>query len=235
MSYVGLESVYVDGGDVLEWDWVDNRKKVEFIGDSITCGYGIHSPLPEDNYTLWDEDGEASYAGVMARAMNWNARWIAASGYGMYVNYENVEEENVPKLYPYVNWFLDKELKIDPKGFEPEIIFINLGTNDSGHLDKPGVLDTFKDRYVEFVKLLREYHPDAKIVCLMGTLCGFVFPYIEEVIDRLRSEGYDDIYGFETPYHDVEHDGVADGHPTAITHRKDADRILGFLEEKGLI
>lgn len=257
MSHVGLVRVECDGGEltgISEKDVVycrrtgklsdpdrdigsvcDRRTRVEFIGDSITCGYGIHSPLSGDNYTLWDEDGEDNYAAIMAKKMNWDARWISASGYGMYMNYEGNVVENVPKLYPYVNLFLDPEEKIDPKEFEPEFIFINLGTNDSEHICEGDNISRFKESYEAFLRLLKEYHPDAKIICMIGTVCGTMFPYIEEAVGRVMADGYKDIYTLELPFFKPESEGVADGHPTLTTHRKDALRVLELMKNNGLI
>ena len=188
-----------------------------------------------DNYTLWDEDGEDTYAAIMAKKMDWDARWISASGYGMYVNYEGDITENVPKLYPYVNWYLDKEKKIIPGEFEPDFIFINLGTNDSGHLDETGISDRFEEAYAGFIKLLKEYHPDARIICIIGTLCVNVYSHIETVVNGLKEQGYDGLYCREIPYHTPDIDGVCDGHPTLSTHRKDAERILKFMSDAGLL
>ena len=236
MSYVGLVGIDVHGGEPEQYpDEPDGRVKVEFIGDSLTCGYGIHSVLSEDNYTLWDEDGEDCYAAIMAEQMNWNARWISASGYGAYISYDGNRNDNVPKLYPYVNWFLDKELRIDQNEFEPEYIFINLGTNDSGHLHKAEVLDGFKESYERFLRELKELHPDAKIICIIGTVCKNVYQYIEDVVKRVSDAGLKDIYSLELPYHTPETDGIADGHPTLTTHRKDASRILKYMKTEKLL
>ena len=43
------------------------------------------------------------------------------------------------------------------------------------------------------------------------------------------------LYALELPFHDVERDGIACGHPTEATHRKDADRIYDFMRGEGLI
>ena len=242
MSHIGVAGVKTDGGELMTLagggrDREEDacRTKVEFIGDSITCGYGIHSPLSEDNYTLWDEDGEDNYAAIIAKKMNWDARWISASGYGMYMNYEGVREENVPKLYPCVNWFVDPQIRIDPGEFEPEFIFINLGTNDSNHIAEGDNVSRFKESYTDFLELLKKYHPKAKIICMIGTVCDNMYPYIKEAADKVTAKGYKDIYTFELTFFTPQSDGVADGHPTLTTHRKDAESVLRFMRESGLI
>lgn len=235
MSYGGLQRIKVLDGELLPFGQEqDCRTKVEFIGDSITCGYGVHGQ-PESEYTIREEDGECSYAFFMAEEMNWNARWISASGYGMFVEYTGDPKQNVPKLYPYVNWFIDQEKEIEPEEFEPEYIFVNLGTNDSGHLQNEEILKGFLKAYEDFLKLLRGYHKESIIICILGTLCHGVFPYVEQVVDKVKEEGMEKVYAYELPYHNVERDGMASMHPSITTHKKDAKRILDFMMSKGIL
>lgn len=235
MSYAGLSGIRIKGGSLIPFGEIeDNRIKVEFIGDSITCGYGVHGAA-ESEYTIREEDGECSYAAFMVQKMNWNARWISASGYGAFVEYTGNPERNVPKLYPYVNWFLDKEKKIKKGEFEPEYIFVNLGTNDSRHLYRNEIQEGFLTAYEDFLKLLKEYHPEAVILCLLGTVCKNTFPYVKKVVEKVKEKGLERIYSFELPYHNVAVDGMASCHPSVATHKKDAERILEFMKQEGLL
>jgi lysophospholipase L1-like esterase len=228
MSYVGFAALSVEG-ELLPPE-EDNRTKALFIGDSITCGYGVLG-APESEYTIREEDGELSYSAVLARAMNWNAEWVSVSGHGMFVEYTGDPENILPREFPYTNWFYNKERREDYSRFQPDMIIVNLGTNDSGPMaENPLLRGGFKSRYESFLYTLRLAFPKAKIVCVMGTLATGVYPYVQEVIDKVLADGLmTDVYGLELPYHDVEHDGVASGHPTAITHEKDAKRIEEFI------
>lgn len=226
MSFVGVVFLDVDG--LLLTVPSDTRTKALFIGDSITCGYGVHG-APDAEYTVRDEDGEQSYAAIIARDMNLNAEWVSVSGYGIFVDYTGNPENIIPKIFPYTNAFYDKETREDYSRFDPELIIVNLGTNDQGSLDKPFVLAGFKSRYESFLYTLRIAYPKAKIICVLGTLAPGIYPYVQEVIDRVKEAGMNDIYGFGLPFHDFEHDGMASGHPTLITHTKDAKRIEEFI------
>lgn len=235
MSQAGLCDILIKDGKILEETLpADERVKVEFIGDSITCGYGVLG-APDSEYDIREEDGERSYGAFMAREMNWNARYISASGYGMFVEYTGNPENNVPKLYPYINWFADREKKIEPGEFEPAFIIVNLGTNDSGFLGEKRMQERFVSAYVSFLKLLKGYHPDAGIICVLGTLCTNGFVFVKEAVTLALSAGLKDIYALELPYHDVEKDGMASGHPSVATHKKDAARILDFMAKQGMI
>lgn len=235
MSQAGLCDIRIEEGGILEEAPLpDERVKVEFIGDSITCGYGVLG-APDSEYDIREEDGECSYGAFMAREMDWNARYISASGYGMFVEYTGNPENNVPKLYPYINWFADREKKIQPGEFDPAFVIVNLGTNDSGFLGEKRMQEGFVSAYVSFLKLLKDLHPDAKVICVLGTLCTNGFAFVKEAVSEALSAGLEDIYALELPYHDVKKDGMASGHPSVATHRKDAARILDFMTEQGLI
>jgi len=230
MSYVGFAELEVEG-ELLPVP-EDTRVKALFIGDSITCGFGVLGE-PDSEYTVRDEDGEKSYSGVLAKSMDWNAEWVSVSGHGMFVEYTGDPENILPREFPYTNWFYDKETREDYSRFQPEWIILNLGTNDSGPMaENPLLVGGFKSRYESFLYTLRVAYPRAKILCVMGTLASGVYPYIQEVIDKVLADGLmKDVYGLELPYHDVEHDGMASGHPSVITHKKDARRIEEFIRK----
>nr|MCR5521930.1 hypothetical protein [Lachnospiraceae bacterium] len=226
MSFVGVVSIDVDGELLAVPE--DTRTRALFIGDSITCGYGVLG-APDAEYTIRDEDGEKNYAAFLAKDMNWNAEWVSVSGHGIYVDYTGNALNVLPREFPYTNWFYDKNTLEDYTRFQPEWIIVNLGTNDQGSLGKPFVLTGFKSSYESFLYTLRTAYPNAKIVCVLGTLAPGVYPHVREVVDRVKAAGMKDVYGLELPFHDIPHDGMASGHPSVITHKKDAERIKEFI------
>ena len=233
MSYVSIKLLHVEGR-LLPTLRDNSRTKALFIGDSITCGFGVLGE-PEQDYSLRLEDGEKCYASYLAKKCNWEAEWLSVSGYGMFVDYTGNRVNVLPNLHPYTNYFYDKELREDVTRFVPDYIFINLGTNDSGHLNEKYVAEGFKSEYESFLYTLRMSYEKATIICLIGTLATNVYPLIKEVVEEVSGRGLENIYGLELPFHDVEKDGVACGHPTETTHRKDAERIYEFMKEEGFI
>lgn len=231
MSYAALHSINVENGELLPFpEKEDKRIKAEFIGDSITCGYGVHG-APESEYHIREEDGMAAYSYLTAKELNLNARYFSVSGYGVYCEYTGNTENVVPRVYNYTNWWVDPDIKYDFSEFIPELIVINLGTNDSGHLCKKGIPEKFVASYTAYLKALRSHYPEAKILCICGTLCTEAFEYIQKACDIVTADGMKDIYTMELPYHDVEHDGKASEHPSAVTHQKDADRLVQKIKE----
>ncbi len=239
MSYAAVCMLYVDGS-LYPAEKDTSRKKDQFIGDSITCGFGVLGE-PEQEYSLRLEDGEKSYAKFLSDKCNFEAEWVSVSGYGMFVEYTGDTLNVLPNVYPYTNYFYDKEEREDYTRFVPEYIFINLGTNDSGHLkDSPLMngslmIEGFKSAYENFLYTLRMAYEKAVIICIVGTLADGVYEYVSEVVESVREKGFDNLYALELPFHDVERDGIACGHPTEATHKKDADRIYDFMRGEGLI
>ena len=232
MSYACIEDILLKNTMLIPLpETEDKRLKVEFIGDSITCGYGVLGQ-PESEYHIREEDGEKTYAYFLSKDLDLNARYLCVSGYGVYLSYDAILENVLPNVYPYTNFFLSKDQLIDPTEFVPDLIVINLGTNDSGHFEKEGVKEEFLHAYQEFLLQLKEFYPSVKILCICGTLCQNVFPYINEAVTTLTKEGISDLYSFELPYHDVASDSMASFHPSIQTHKKDAIRLSSII--KGL-
>lgn len=231
MSYVGFVKLQVLEGELLKREFPKRPElKLEFIGDSITCGYGVLG-APDAEYTLRDEDGMLTYAYLAAKELNARARFLSASGHGMYVEYTGDPEGNVPKLFPCVNWYIDPTVAYDYNEYVPDVVVINLGTNDSGHIEKTQVQEMFVKTYVEFLHKIKRAYPRVKIICTIGTLCDIMFDWIEKAVAIYEDEGGHDVYMRRLPYHNVEEDGMACMHPSAITHRKDGERVAGFIKE----
>lgn len=231
MSYAELQEIQVHNGTLLPLPLEDdNRIKVEFIGDSITCGYGVLG-APYSEFHIREEDGELSYAALTAKELNLNARYTSVSGYGVYCDYTGNTEGTLPKVYPYTNYWVDGSAEYDFQDFIPELIVINLGTNDSKFLNDTAIQNCFIDHYIDFIKFIRSKYPGAKILCICGTLCTEVYPFVKKACDTLTAEDYTGLYCMEQPFHDVKKDGQASEHPSFKTHQKDARQLIAKIKE----
>jgi lysophospholipase L1-like esterase len=231
MSYAKIKDISILDGNIIPYPSEnDTRLKVEFIGDSITCGYGVYGE-PDSEYNISDEDGMVTYAALTANALNLNAQYFSVSGFGMYIKYDGDLDGVIPKIYEHTNYFVDTDTLYNFEEFKPDLYVINLGTNDSGHLDNEINQRHFVESYVEFIKRLKNKSPNAKILCMIGTLCTNVFSFIEEAVQIAEKQGFTDLYTFELPYHDIERDGIASGHPSLTTHQKDSIRLTEKIKQ----
>ncbi len=231
MSYAELRQIHVENGFLLPFPKTEDRRiKVEFIGDSITCGYGVLGK-PHSEFDIAEEDGELSYAALTAKALNLNARYTAVSGHGVYCEYTGNVEGTLPVIYPYTNYWVDKSIKYDFQDFIPDLIILNLGTNDSRFLGNEVIQNNFICCYQNFLKFLHSKYPNATFLCICGTLCTEAFPLIEKACNELILHSFPNLYTMELPYHDVIQDGQASEHPSFITHQKDAARLIAKIKE----
>lgn len=136
------------------------QHRIELIGDSLTCGYGIEGPDELCDFSADTESAYSTYALVAARELEAAAHLICYSGKGVHQNYGGAPDEPMPELYPRL--FTGSETPTwDPAGFPAEVVVINLGTNDfSAPLDDAA----FVADYVALLETARQRHPDAYLL-----------------------------------------------------------------------
>jgi hypothetical protein len=136
-------------------------RRLAFVGDSLTAGYGIEDADP-CSFSGDTESSYAAYAAVAARELDADAHVIAFSGKGVIQNYGGDLVEPMPELWPRTLTG-DPGQTWDPGGYQPAAWIVNLGTNDfSAPLDD----GAFVDGYAAFLGEIRAAHPSAAIVCV---------------------------------------------------------------------
>ena len=168
---------------------------IEFIGDSITCGYGVESKSPSDPFTTATENFSKSYAYLAAKSLGADYTTCCYSGYG--------------KSSIYKDYGSDWEFSEDC-----DVVVINLGTNDMNYVaaDPKANGDEFVEGYKAFLKTVREKRPEAHIICTVGTMGGDdVYKLIEAAIVELDDEN---ITSFFSPSQSPLDDMGTDGHPS---------------------
>ena len=205
--------------------------KMEFIGNSITCGYGIEDDVPEHDFSYETENHTMTYAYKAARALDADFNVVARSGIGIYRNYGGPKEgdrQTMPMEYDYTMLY-DHDHEWNHSQFHPDIICINLGTNDTS-VDNYDIT-IYEDRYRDFLRHLRDLHPQAKIVLLTGCMLqGQALTDVKTVLDRLASED-DDAYRFDMSPQTGELGYGASWHPSARQAERMAEELIPFLRE----
>jgi len=176
-----------EGAETRPWPDPETRR-IEFIGDSITCGYGIEADTPDTPFVPEEENFCDTFAWRAARALDADYQVVARSGIGIYRNYDGPREGNAKNMRTVYDqtFFNHEDPEWDHARFVPEVICINLGTNDFS-TDGPDV-ETFVEAYVSFVKRLGALRPEAKIVVLAGPLNDkpAYVGSLERVVERTR-------------------------------------------------
>jgi hypothetical protein len=223
-----FEGFYIDKGKKLFKPEVRERK-VEFIGNSYTCGYGIEGKSREEHFTYETENNYLTFGSLTARALDAEYLTVCRSGIGIWQGYGGGKDFTMPKLYNEVILNSDKVWNYNQ--YVPQLVVIDLGDNDlSVELDSA----KFADTYIEFLKRIRRNYSSAKIVCMAGpNPAGDNWErwrkYIRAIVD-VSKKSDPEIYFFEFSNYEL---NGSDYHPNLEQHKKMADELVPFL--KGLM
>ena len=207
--------------------------KIEFIGDSITCGYGVDDEDPLHPFKTATEDVTKAYAYKTAARLKADYSIFSASGYGIISGYtDDPDKRNEPELIPlyYESMGLSydklpgvadtKDISWDFTRFNPDVLVINLGTNDDSFCqDDKTKQSEFTDRYAKFLKVVRSHNADAYIFCILGLMGDRLYPSVCDAVAKYSAETGDKRI---TTVHLTEQDGevgyVSDYHPLESAH-----------------
>ena len=210
-------------------------RRIEFIGNSITCGYGNESIEKTDPFEYETENHYYTYAQQTTRNLNAMAYVVARSGIGVYRSYGGPKTgtpENVMTTeYEYTNLY-DRSEKWDFSRYTPQVVCINLGTNDlsTNNYD----VKLLKQAYKKFLKQVRQHNPKAKIVYLCGSMLvgkelEIAKKTLNEVVEEAKKDGDKEVYRFDfTPQNGDLYYG-ASWHPSLWQHQKMAGELTAFL------
>lgn len=216
-----------------------SKRKIEFIGNSITCGYGVEAMSPNENFKYDTENHFYTYAALTARELNAQELVVARSGIGIYKNYggpiEGSTGYTMPDKYELTLFtdhaVTDEMERWDHDKFKADVVCLNLGTNDTS-------LDTYdtslmKKAYTEFIKHLRATYPEAKIVLLCGSMMsGKALDDCKRVLDEVKKELNDkNVFRFNFTPQNGNLGFGADWHPSIRQQRKMADELIPFIRE----
>ncbi|MBN1697132.1 MAG: hypothetical protein JW881_06440 [Spirochaetales bacterium] len=208
-----------------------SSRRIEFIGDSITCGYGNEGTDRYQSFTTRNENAYLAYGSVTARVLGADQITVAWSGKGVIRNYGGETDEVMPELYPRILPY-DTTNLWDPGQWIPHVAVINLCTNDysAGIPDR----NQFTTAYRNFVQQIRGRYPSAHIYCALGPMlsgdnCASARDYIGSVVNSLSSSGDARIHFIEFPAQDGSLGYGEDWHPTVATHERMADQLAAQI------
>lgn len=219
--------------------------RLQFIGDSITCGFGNEGKAG-DGFATGTENPLKAYAARTADKLNAEATLIAWSGIGIISSYVDpgVEVPNtgvlVPVIYPYVDYSLQCRMGWERQEFdfasdECNLIVINLGTNDSSytrnHEDRKAA---FQTAYIEFLQYLCSKYKDVPVVCTAGAMNSLLNEEIAAAAECAGTKGYPVYYMEFTPKDEEDGEGAV-GHPSLTRHEKMANQLALWIKENKLL
>ena len=243
-SLMALQEILTDGKiEALP----DKNLKMEFIGDSITCGYGVEGKSEAETFTTATENAEKGYACLTAEALGADAVLTCFSGHGIVSGYtadpavRNLSEL-VPPYYEMEgrNGFrlpsgkLVEEIPRDFGAFRPDYIVLNLGTNDMSWCGTdPERGQLFAQQYAAFLKTVRKDNPDARILCALGVMGTKLNPMMQQAAEAYcRETGDKQIRLLMLEEQNAARDGYgSDFHPNEITQQLLAGRVTEAMQK----
>ena len=225
----------------------DRPLKIEFIGDSITCGYGVEGKSGTETFTTATENAAKGYAFLTAEALNADAVLTCFSGHGIISGYTGDpsvrnETELVPPYYEKEgrNVFRlpdgrrAEEVKRNFSKFQPDYIVLNLGTNDLSWCGTDEARGRqYAKQYTEFLKTVRKDNPKARILCTLGVMGTGLNPMMQQAAETYcRETGDRQIRVLLLEEQDAARDGYgSDFHPNEITQRLLAGAVTDALRK----
>lgn len=230
-STVGIKSINVTSvGDIAPT--AEKGLKIEFIGDSITCGYGVDDEDRNHHFATSTEDATKAYAYKTAQLLDADYSLVSYSGHGIVSGYttqgKKVVAQQVPNMYEQFarsyssyNGFSVSSVDWDFSKFVPDFIVINLGTNDWSYTGRDETLiREYIDGYVKFLGKVRKDNPGAHIICALGLMGQDLCEAVETAVSEYTEQSGDsNVSSFRLTMQDGNKNGyAADWHPTAASH-----------------
>lgn len=209
--------------------------QLEFLGNSMTCGYGIESDNPSDTFSKETENHYYAYPALVSERLNARYIVVARSGIGIYRNYGGPEEGSIdclPNMYDYTLYGDTTEIWNFSR-YMPDIVCVNLGTNDC-------VLEGYsmhhlKDAFSKFSQQLRAVYPDAKIIWMTGCMLHGksledLQSVLNEVVKEANTAGDKYMYRFDFTPQTGDLGYGAGWHPSKRQHERMADELIFFMK-----
>jgi len=218
-----------EGGEALPWGAVTDRK-IEFIGDSITCGYGVEAASENEGFTPDTENFCFGYSGLTVRNLDADYLVVSRSGIGMVRDYDGPyegSEETMPSIYPY-SIYHDTTQNWDFQNYVPDVVCINLGTND---FSTTGVnVDKYISHYVAFANQLANSYPQAKLVMIQGPMENgdALKQALHSILEQVNAQHPDTAHYLElSPQGSLGYG--ADYHPNKAQSQVNAKELTAYL------
>ena len=212
---------------------------IEFVGDSITCGYGVDDLDSSHHFSTTTEDATKTYAYKTAEKLGADYSLVSFSGYGIISGYsgdgKKQAEQLVPDFYSkmgnsggtYLGDFIAQETDWDFTKRQPDVIVINLGTNDASYVKNDAAKkQEFTAEYINFLKQIREKNPDAVIFATLGIMGADLYSCVEDAVEQYVKETADSkVHAMKFDAQSMADGIAADWHPSEKTHEKAAEKL----------
>jgi hypothetical protein len=205
------------------------NRKIEFIGNSITCGASSDQSSIPCGKGVWHDQHNAylSYGAITARSLQTQYHLSAVSGIGLIHSCCKMDV-TMPQVYDKVSMRNDT-IAWDFSQYQPDLVTVCLGQND-GRQDSA----IFSEAYLAFLLRLRNYYPAAEIICLTSpmaepALSAFMKSVLPGIVKKANANGDKKI---STYFFSRQYSKGCDWHPDINEHEQIAGELTTFIKSR---
>jgi hypothetical protein len=204
------------------------KRKIEFIGNSITCGMGNDaSAIPCGTANWYDQhNAYMAYGPLTARALNTQWHLSSVSGIGLMHSCCNMNIV-MPPVFNKIDLRGDSVLW-DFTLYQPDVLTVCLGQND-------GIQDSavFCTAYINFIHQLHSYYPKAKIVLLSSPMADEKLKAVltKQIIAIVNAVNKNSSSKLSYYFFSRSFNGGCDYHPSMEEHQLIAKELTVYLKK----
>ncbi|MFG3409469.1 RICIN domain-containing protein [Streptomyces sp. NPDC048142] len=222
------------GGAVLSKPAARSRQ-IEFIGDSLTVGYGN---LSASRTCTWDQvkrttNSDVSYGALTARQLNADYQINGYSGLGMVRNVSGTSPDVTYRtFYDRALLNVSGDVWQNPGTWRPQLVVVNLGTNDFSAINpgEPWTPDSlaagYRSAYGDFLQKLRTRYGTGTTIVAVGA--GQYADHVQQVVEARNDAGDSGVRYWFLDGSGLDFSGC-DWHYSAHDDRLIADRLTPFI------
>jgi lysophospholipase L1-like esterase len=223
---------------------MSSGRLMEVVGDSISAGYGNLGNEPHPNFvaapacrwTAANSTWYGTYAALAGHSLDAEVSTVARSGWGIYRDSDGDTKGVLPSVYSFTVGTEPSPVYAFAR--KPQVVVINLGTNDFAKGD-PGT--PYETAYVDFLEVVRSHYPDAWLFLTIGSMLeepalGQANKHLAAVAKARADAGDSKVATFDFGTQDLGPDGSmptgCDWHPNAADHQRMAGILEAQLQQK---
>ena len=213
------------------------RRRIEFIGDSLTSGEGLAGPMSAEEWKTVYMSGALTYAARTCALLDADGEWVSQSGWGIVTDWTNDRSHTLPSIYGRVcALHAAGRIPYDFAAHPVDAVVVNLGTNDTSALNSlPEAERSAREEEIaagvrSFIAQIRAARPEAPILWVYGMCGGGLDSLLGRVVqDAAAVMGDDRITFCPLPACGPDEQGSL-GHPGYLSHRRCAAVIAERLQ-----
>jgi len=226
-----FKGLVLDKDGTLEEPPAPSKRRIEIIGDSLSCGYGNEGPGLECKELRPYQNSDQAYGAFLERDLSAEVRITAISGKGVVRNYGDKAKSSPDPMPSFYDRTLagDVTLKWDFGQWIPGAFILFLGSNDFSTEPYPDQ-EFFVKAYKNLIQVVRKNYPKVQIFCIGRPDLSNMGTFVEDAVKAETAKGDLRINYISIPPFRQDELGC-DWHPKVVAHRKLADYLLPTFEK----